>query len=197
MPRTSKSKARNKKVHTEIEPAAPFQALLKPHETCDLLVPSKESPISLPTPLLLLYEFHWFLCHKGEEKGLSVYQAHTYFFFSPTLKLFFFLSRNPTQLKCLYLPLFFFYTIPNRKIFIHSLVSGRKETAKQHSALCWRWRDGRGLLWMNQEQKSCVETTLSTSSATCGFPRVTGSNPACHIHSFSLTAFSEARKVAA
>lgn len=125
MPRTSKSKARNKKVHTEIEPAAPFQALLKPHETCDLLVPSKESPISLPTPLLLLYEFHWFLCHKGEEKGLSVYQAHTYFFFSPTLKLFFFLSRNPMQLKCLYLPLFFLYH-PKQEDF-HSLFSFREE----------------------------------------------------------------------
>lgn len=35
-----------------------LQALLESHETCDLLVPSKASPISLPTPLLLLYEFH-------------------------------------------------------------------------------------------------------------------------------------------
>lgn len=133
MPRTSKSKARNKKVHMEIEPAAPFQALLKPHETCDLLVPSKESPISLPTPLLLLYEFHWFLCHKGEEKGLSVYQAHTYFFFSPTLKLFFFLSRNPMQLKCLYLPLFFLYH-PKQEDF-HSLFSFREER-KSKAAQC-------------------------------------------------------------
>lgn len=137
VPRTSKSKARNKKVHTEIEPAAPFQALLKPHETCDLLVPSKESPISLPTPLLLLYEFHWFLCHKGEEKGLSVYQAHSYFFF-PHFETFFFQKSHAIRMSVF--AIIFFYTIPNRKIFIHSLVSRRKETTKQCSALCWRWK---------------------------------------------------------
>lgn len=131
MPLTSKSKARNKKVHMEIQSATSLQALLEPHETCDLLVPSKASPISLPTPLLLLYEFHWFLCHKGEEKGLSVYQAHSDFS-PPHPPHFETLFRNPMQLKCLYLPLFFFFNaIPNSKIFIHSLVSRRKETTKR------------------------------------------------------------------
>lgn len=46
-------------------------------------------------PPLLLYEFQWFLCHKGEEKGFSVYQAHSYF--SPHFETLF---RNPMQLKC-------------------------------------------------------------------------------------------------
>lgn len=129
MPLTSKSKARNKKVHMEIESATSLQALLGSHETCDLLVPSKASPISLPTPLLLLYEFHWFLCHKGEEKGLSVYQAHSFYPHFETL------FRNPMQLKCLYFPFFLINAIWNSKIFFHSLVSRRKEIIK-----CWTWR---------------------------------------------------------
>lgn len=129
MPLTSKSKARNKKVHMEIQSATSLQALLEPHETCNLLVPSKASPISLPTPLLLLYEFHWFLCHKGEEKGLSVYQAHSYFF--PPLW-----NQKSHAIKVsLFALVFFFNAIPNSKIFIHSLGSRRKETTKR---CAWR-----------------------------------------------------------
>ena len=123
MPLTGKSKARNKKVHMEIQSATSSRALLEPHETCDLLVPSKASPISLPTPLLLLYEFHWFLCHKGEEKGLSVYQAHSYFF-PPLWNLI----QKFHAIKMSLFAITFFNAIPNSKIFIYSLVSRRKET---------------------------------------------------------------------
>lgn len=92
---------------------------------------------------------------KGKRKGSLCTRHIPTFFFSPTLKLFFFSFQKSHAIKMSLFAIIFFYTIPNRKIFIHSLVSGRKETAKQRSALCWRWRDGRGSLWMNQEQKSC------------------------------------------
>lgn len=130
MPLTSKSKARNKKVHMEIESATSLQALLEPHETCDLLVPSKASPISLSTPLLLLYEFHWFLCHKGEEKGLSVYQAHSYF-----LPPLWNLIQKSHAIKMSLFSFFLINAIQNSKVFFHSLVSRRKEATK-----CCAWR---------------------------------------------------------
>lgn len=70
---------------------------------------------------------------KGKRKGSLCTRHIPTFFFSPTLKLFFFLSRNPMQLKCLYLPLFFLYH-PKQEDF-HSLFSFREER-KSKAAQC-------------------------------------------------------------
>ena len=125
MPLTSKSKARNKKVHMEIEPATAFQALPQTHEACDLLVPSKASPISLPTPSCFYMNSTDSSATKGKRKG-SLCTRHVATF-SPYFEILF---RNPMQLKCLYLPFFFFFFLMPSQIRKFSLFSFQGERNK-------------------------------------------------------------------